>query len=196
MFSTWELILYIFLPGYLLVGGAVWFIRRRNRSQELRAPSPPAVNRTYLGLRNQLLQGLSGKVTLPEPRSATQPYAVLMDWHVTRGTATVVAVADGTASIYLSGGGGSLGGGQSQPVIHAAALRAVSVASEFQPQMQVTTDYPLPEPGSVIFYVVTNAGVFTAAATVTELSAHRHPLSKLGDCMQEIVTQYRLLAAR
>lgn len=34
----------------------------------------------------------------------------LMDWHVPNGTFTVLAAWDGTASIYLSNGGGYIGG--------------------------------------------------------------------------------------
>jgi hypothetical protein len=34
-------------------------------------------------------------------------HAVLMDWHVNTGTVTVMAAADGTASLYLSSGCGS-----------------------------------------------------------------------------------------
>jgi hypothetical protein len=44
--------------------------------------------------------------------SGDSVHSVLMDWHVTNGTATVFAAADGTASLYLSSGGGFLGGGQ------------------------------------------------------------------------------------
>ena len=117
----------------------------------------------------------------------------MMDWNTGNGLATVVAVADGTASIYLSSGGGSIGGGQSHPEIREAALKAVSLAAEFQPRMQPAAIYPLPEPGGVIFYAVTDAGVYSSSGTAEELAAQRHPLSRLGNAIQNIVTQYRLL---
>jgi hypothetical protein len=164
---------------------ATLFLRqRRNRKAN------PDV---YFGLRDQILQLKRDTIGLAAPQHDTDAWAVLMDWSVAGGTATVVAIADGTASIYLSSGGGSIGGGQSHDSIRQAAMRAVSVATEFQPEMRRVTGYPLPGAGEVLFYVLTDAGVFSASASENELSAHRRRLSKLGDAMQEIITQYRMI---
>jgi len=59
--------------------------------------------------------------------------------------------------------------------------------------MRATNSYPLTQSGQEIFYVLTDAGVFTASAYQEELSSHRHPLSKLGDAAQEVFTEYRLI---
>ena len=152
----------------------------------------PAEN-IYFRLRNQILQAKRDQLGLPITAHPTVPWAVVMDWGVSNGTATIVAISDGTASVYLSSGGGSIGGGQSHESIRKAARNAVSVAAEFQPQMQPATAHPFPQPGGVIFYALTDAGVFTATVSEAELSTHRHRLSKLGDALQEIITQYRLV---
>jgi hypothetical protein len=114
-----------------------------------------------------------------------------MDWGVNNGTATVVAVADGTVSIYLSSGGGSLGGGQGHAPIREAGQKFLNLAKESLPKMQKTTEYPLPGRGQVYFYVRTGAGVFTARTSQEELNSHSHPLRSLGDAAQEIITKYR-----
>jgi len=114
-----------------------------------------------------------------------------MDWGVGSGPATVVAVSDGTASVYLSNGGGYLGGGQAHESIRKAAQQAVSVAADALPATHQTTDFPLPQRGEVMFYLLTDAGVFTASALETEMGGHKHALSKLGNAMQEIITEYR-----
>jgi hypothetical protein len=155
--------------------------------------APPDPKSIYLGLRGQALNLKREKIGLPTPSKPTQPWAALMDWGLSSGTATVVAIADGTASVYLSSGGGSIGGGQSHESIRNAAKKMVTVAAEFQPQMRATNFYPLPRSGEVIFYLLTDARVFMVTASEEELSSHRHPLSKLGDAAQEIVTQYRLV---
>jgi hypothetical protein len=142
----------------------------------------------YFGLRNQILQARGEQLGLPVNPHPTDPWAVVMDWGLANGIATVVAISDGTASVYLSSGGGSIGGGQSHESIRKAARNAVSVAAEFQPQMQPSPACPLPHKGEVIFYALTDAGIFTAKASEAELSAHRHSLSKLGDALQEIIT--------
>lgn len=59
--------------------------------------------------------------------------------------------------------------------------------------MQLTDNFPLPESGGVIFYIVTERGVYMAKAAVELLSRNRHPLSELGNSMQTIITEYRML---
>jgi hypothetical protein len=101
-------------------------------------------------------------------------------------------LSDGNASVYLSSGGGFIGG-SSHESIHKAAQKMVAIAADCQPKALATTTYPLPRRAEVIFYFLTDAGVFTANAPEEELSSHRHPLSKLGDAAQNIITQYRLI---
>jgi hypothetical protein len=50
----------------------------------------------------------------------------------------------------------------------------------------------LPHQGEIIFYALTDAGIFTASAPEADLSAQNHPLAHLADALQEIITQYRL----
>ncbi len=114
-----------------------------------------------------------------------------MDWGVNNGTATVVAVADGTVSIYLSSGGGSLGGGQGHAAIREAGHKFLNLAKESLSKMQKTMEYPLPSKGQVYFYVRTSGGVFTARTSQEELNSRSHPLRSLGDAAQEIITKYR-----
>jgi hypothetical protein len=115
-----------------------------------------------------------------------------MDWGIPKGSATVVAMSDGNASVYLSHGGGFIGGSGHESVRKAAQL-TVAAANEVQPQMHATTTYPLPQPGEVTFYALTDNGVFTASALEADLKSGRSPLSRLSTAAQEIITQYRLV---
>jgi hypothetical protein len=116
---------------------------------------------------------------------------VLMDWHVTNGTATVMAAADGTASIYLSSGGGFLGGGQRYLPMREAAQKAVQMATSSQSRFEPTETTPLPPAGQVYFYITTSSGVRRAVAREADLRSGTDPLSALGNTMQQIVTIYR-----
>lgn len=152
-------------------------------------PSPEIV---YQGLRNMVLHGTRARFGLAAAKSPTDPWGVVMDWGVTNGTATVMALSDGSASIYMSGGGGYLGG-QKHESVRAAALLAVETAAEFQPKLTAATEYVLPSSGEVIFYILTDSGAFTASDKEEELRKPGHPLLKLGSAMQNIITQYRIL---
>jgi hypothetical protein len=145
----------------------------------------------YIGLRNTMLQGSRSKFGLTATAKPTEPWGVLMDWGVQKGTASVVAMSDGSASVYLSSGGGYIGGIGQEP-IRRAAQKAVEVARAVRLPSQPTTDYPLPEQHGVFFYFLTDAGVFVLRTSEQELNSSRHPLRELGDAMQRVITEYRL----
>ena len=93
----------------LVVVVVIWLaVRLRARSRNApSAISHPSPAEAYLGLRNLALQG--PQANFKKTQASTEPFAVLMDWGISRGTVTVAAFADGTASVYLSSGGGSIG---------------------------------------------------------------------------------------
>ncbi|MGA7830488.1 MAG: hypothetical protein WCA21_05975 [Terracidiphilus sp.] len=122
---------------------------------------------------------------------ADSVHAILMDWDIGNGTVTVLAAADGTASIYLSSGGGFIGGSQKFPEIRDAALRAIQLAADLISQFKPTETTGLPGEGEIYFYLTTSAGVFRAVATEERLSDGSDPLADLGAIMQDIVSEYR-----
>lgn len=177
----------------LVAVAAFWRLRSRDR-HAVRPHNQGAsgdVASVYTGLRNQLLQGT--RPPLVSVSSPTEPWAVLMDMGTTRGTATVVAAVDGTASIYLSSGGGYIGGGQQHDAIRNAGLHMVDLARQFQPLMQRTRDFPLPQDGQIVFYAVTDSGVFTIGASEQDLRSRHDWLANLYFAGQDVITQYRLL---
>lgn len=166
--------------------------RKPAAQQEAAFKSRPQGKNPYEDLRKLALQSSRGELGIPAPATKTQPWGAIMDWGLSEGWATVVAFSDGNASVYLSNGGGYLGG-TSREAIRSAAKRMVAFAGDYQPQMRLADGFPLPRAAQVAFYVLTDAGTFTATASQEELSSHRHALSKLGDAAQDVITQYRLL---
>jgi hypothetical protein len=108
-------------------------------------------------------------------------------------TITTVAFEDGTASIYLSNGGGFIGGGQRYETIKNAALEMLKVAERASKAMVPVKSHPLPEAGRTSFFVVTDSGVYSASAATKEIeSGPQHPLYALYAAGQNVITQYRL----
>ncbi|MDT8067696.1 MAG: hypothetical protein ROO76_05960 [Terriglobia bacterium] len=174
------------------------YVIARSRSRDSKRETQPAVESkpsaetVYQGLRNMVLYGTRERFGLGPPPHADDPWGVVMDWGVPAGTATVMALSDGSASIYLSSGGGYIGG-QKEESVRRATLEAIEVAREYPSQMRKTTDYVLPATGEVIFYLMSDTGVFMATEREVELHNPSHSLAKLGNAMQNIVTQYRIL---
>lgn len=139
----------------------------------------------YLKMREQAL-----RVRLPGLKE-NAVHAVLMDWFVGNGTATVVAVADGAASVYLSSGGGFTGGSESNTALRETALQAVQIAGRQRSLFRPIDDAVLPVAGEVLFYLTTSAGIHVAKADEDKLNVGTHQLTALGNAMQKIIMEYR-----
>jgi hypothetical protein len=124
---------------------------------------------------------------LPEPDS----WVALMDLGIDRGVASVVAVSDGSTSLYTSTGGGVIGAGEHDSV--ADANRAfLATIERLRPQIPATDDYPLPTSGEVRFSVHWPDGSRgSAVATNDELAAGGHPLSGAFAAGQDVITAIR-----
>jgi hypothetical protein len=157
-----------------------------------RAQQPPKADPgVYAGLRSQTLSVSRAAIGLP-PSTPTAPAAVLMDVAADDYTFTTVAIPDGTASIYLSTGGGFIGGGQRYESVRSAALGMVKAAESSLGKMKLVTNHPLPAAGNTSFYVVTGAGIYSATASTEEIERGQHPLYGLYAASQNVITQYRL----
>jgi len=163
----------------------------RHTDSHSSADTQAAPANAYMGLRSLVLEGTRANFGLGPASSATEPFAVVTDW----GDTTIVAVADGSASVYRSNGAGSIGGGQSHESIRKAALKAVELAAAAQPSMHATKQYPLAARGQVNFYVVTDAGVFTASASQDDLDSNRGPYSPLAYAVKNIISEYQRISA-
>ncbi|HEY4355412.1 MAG TPA: hypothetical protein VGN16_06675 [Acidobacteriaceae bacterium] len=123
--------------------------------------------------------------------SAGSVHAVLMDWPIPKGMITVLAGADGAASIYLSSGGGFIGGGQKPGVLQDSAKRAVDLATALLPEAAPVESRDLPPAGTVYFWITTGESVRRVAAQEDDLKKGKPPASALGAAMQAIITAYR-----
>lgn len=145
----------------------------------------------YLGLRDQALRTTRAAAGAAAGTPPADPYGVVMDLARADGQATVVAMAGGQASIYFSGGGGSIGG-EGNPQINKAARLAVLSARSVVSQTQPTRDFSLPGPGYVQFYVLTQAGVRTARFEEAALHDSTQAFHELYFAMHDVITEYRL----
>jgi len=149
-------------------------------------PSPPLDFRSMV-LRRDFLDGI-------EPAPGGGPRAVVMDWSLDRGAATLVAYDDGTTSLYFSTGGGVIGAGAHESVRRTAeAFRAEAarMGAEFAP---VPADDPLalPPANAAAFYLITDAATLRAGPLESSrLAAGSHPLAALGNRAQAVITAIR-----
>jgi hypothetical protein len=154
--------------------------------------SPASGEQVYQGLRTQILDLDPGTAGLPQGPGHRVLWGALMETGYLRGTATLVALADGTTSLYLSTGGGILGGGFHQSV--ADATRAfLAILEQHLPALHPDPDTALPAEGRVILRALTYAGRLTAEASEDELGYGRHQLSAVFHAGHRVITGLRLI---
>ena len=117
--------------------------------------------------------------------------ALLMETGYPEAVATLVAVADGTTSLYFSNGGGMIGAGEHAPV-RDANRSFLETAGSFLAQLSEVSDPTPPAVGHTQFVAVTPEGLKGAAASEDELGEGRHSHSQLYYAGQDVITQMRM----
>ena len=115
---------------------------------------------------------------------------VLMETGYAGAVATLVAMINGSASLYFSSGGGVIGG-EKLETVRIAARRFTQFGGIHLPEMLRCTEFPMPEVGQTVFYVLTPNGVFTQGAPAQELGAGGHSFSPLFHAGQYVIGQLR-----
>ena len=144
----------------------------------------------YDDLRRMALDMKAGDLGLDESQQA--PFGVLMEIDIDGETATITSFATGDASLYLSSGGGTIGGGEHESVA-TAARRFVDVAAANVSAMTPATTHPRPGPGQVTFYVLTPQGIVSASRAEQDLGEVKSDLSDLFYAGQDVLTAIRQL---
>jgi hypothetical protein len=142
-------------------------------------------------LRDQVLTtppevlGFASDAELPDV------YGILVDWSLGDVVASILALRDGSASLYTTSTFGIIGGG-GHAAVRAAAQGCVHVAAGCLAQSEAVTDFPLPAGDDVYFHLLTYADVRRCVADLDYLSDAGQPLHLLFDSAQEVLTQLRL----
>jgi hypothetical protein len=138
-------------------------------------------------LRGMALTMTAKKLGVPQDEPVV---GVVMDLSFDGGFASVTSFLTGEASIYLSSGGGSIGGG-AHASIQKAAKAFVAEAAKALPLLKPAIATPLPVHGKTAFYVITPKGLFTASEREQMLGEKRSELSPLFYAGQNVITAYR-----
>jgi hypothetical protein len=165
----------------IAVGVIVAVLRQRSRK-----PAPAEVSR---GLRDQAFTVAAKDFGISA--APHQPFLVVMDIAYPEAVASVVSSLSGDASIYISTGGGVIGGIGHERV-RQAAIAFVRESSKYMASMKTATEFPYPSAGNVRFYVRTPETVLASIEVPEpELGGGKHSLSRLFLAGQGVITQLR-----
>ena len=186
--------------GIILVGGLVFYLtscsnnstsndKQTNTAQDT-AKVKPTKESAFEGLRDMAFSVTPEQLGLSLPYDKAIVYGVVMDWEMGGATATIVSYQTGDASLYVSSGGGVLGGGQHKSVSN-AAKQFVSLAQTFLVKSTETENILLPVTDEVKFYLLTNKGVFLGVETIKNLENNSSLWLKLFEEGNNVLTELR-----
>lgn len=122
-------------------------------------------------------------------------YGVLTDWNIGDVTASIVAMRDGTASLYTTSTFGIIGGHGHEEVRQAAA-RCVKLAESFAASGEIVTEFPYPKGNLVYLYILAYDGVRRCVGNESALEQGSDPTLPLFEAAQEVLTHLRLITEK
>lgn len=192
---------YLIIKLIIIAGIIIYFISRKNKSNSNRANDisksgdSPKVHilpdNRYMGLRNMALNVTPEQLKLSLPADQTILFGVVMDWEIGDGTMSLITYQTGDASMYLSSGGGVIGGGQHQSV-NKVSKEFVSLSQKYLDKSLKTDLTPLPEKDGLKFYFLTNKGKFVALETIENIENKTSKWLELFESANNVITELRL----
>lgn len=128
------------------------------------------------------------------PDECPKVWGVMMELGNPDVVVSLVALLDGSVSIYLSDGDGVIGCGR-HPDVRIAARKMLQVAGRLQQQCQPVRQYPLPEVQQVNFYMLSHQGVLGVSADRIELDEGAIELAELYYAGHSLISIVELLGA-
>lgn len=117
-------------------------------------------------------------------------WGMVMETGFPEGAFTLVALAEGTTSLYFSNGGGIIGGGEHESVREASGY-FLTGAQQFYESGTKVKEYPSAKDGEVKFYFLTYDGVLMYSAIEDKLGNEKDPLSNLFFAAHEVISELR-----
>ena len=148
---------------------------------------------TFKKLRRIAFTTTPEQLRLSLPKDKTVVYGVIMDMEMGSAVATLTTFQTGDASLYLSNGGGIIGGFQHQNV-NIAAKQFVTVAQAYLDKATKTETTALPAADEVIFYLLTNDGIYSCHETFKDFEDNTSEFTKLFEEGNKVLTELRLVS--
>lgn len=170
---------------------------RRLRGEPAGAPKPAQereVAAIYMGLRGAVLSLDPSSVGIHPTPDMANVWGLVMDWSLDRGVATIISLADGTTSMYLSTGGGSIGAGAHQAAA-AASIKALHIAESMIDDFLPAQNAPVPAPARTALTLLTFSGLRRIEEDNTAFEKGTTRLSVVANAMQDVIHEIHLTEA-
>ena len=190
------MITYIIIGAVLIIASGIFLACKPKNQSADKQENTQTENKTeqqenpFNDLRQMALSATPEQLGL-ENSNETKVFGIVMDWDLGDGIATVAAYETGDASMYLSSGGGVIGGGQHDNV-RQAVFPYVQLGQGFLTKAEKTESTPLPDKDCVRFYLLTNKGIFYSQEKMKNIENENSDWLKLFEEANKVLTELRL----
>jgi len=182
------------LIGIILIIGVFFYLRNSNNGK---SETPQKTEKTeqekkefYENMRNMALTVTAEQLGINEIEN-DNVYGLVTEMGMDIGTATVVAFLTGDASIYLSSGGGFIGGGSHQDVNEKIKV-IIEKIQKFKQDAVKVENAELPKSDEIKFNFLTKNGLYQITAKNDEIMSEKSKFSELYKEVDEIMTLIRI----
>lgn len=193
-----------YIIGIILVGGLIFFMTScSNKSIDNNTTTNIDTSKeqgnqmqenTFEELRNMAFSVKPEQLGLLLPTDQTIVYGVIMDWEMGGGIATIISYQTGDASLYLSSGGGVIGGGQHENVSN-VTKQFVSLAQTFIAKATKTEATILPATDQVKFYLLTTNGIYVGQDIISNFENNTSEWLQLFEEGNNVLTELRMITS-
>jgi hypothetical protein len=145
------------------------------------------------GLRNMFLTTSAEQAGIQPSKEYPRVWGVAVDWPMGEHIATIVSLANGSASLYTTSTFGIIGG-IGHETVRTAAKKVVKEADRYFDDSSLTQDFSYPAKGHVRFFFTTFSGVRVIDTDWAALSERRSRYFELFDAAQDVLTQLRMVS--
>ncbi|MDH5181699.1 MAG: hypothetical protein OEZ39_17005 [Gammaproteobacteria bacterium] len=145
-----------------------------------------------VGLRDKIFHLDPADIGLAEADFGHPVWGMVMETGYSDFSYTLLVLAEGTVSLYLSNGGGIIGGGEHDSVREVAG-HFLSAAQAFYTHAKPVTDFPVPADGEVRFYFLTYNGVQLYSGQEEVFGNDQDDLSQLFYIAHGVISELRML---
>ena len=146
-------------------------------------------------LRHRIFTLDPGEIGISQENFSHPVWGMVMESGLDDGSFSLVTLADGTTSLYLSTGGAMIGAGEHKSVRDAVGYYLTG-AQYFFDQSRPVDAFPRPSRGRVIFYFLGFDGVSAYESDEQKLGVGQDALSNLFYAAQAVIAEIRKTEAQ
>lgn len=149
----------------------------------------------FLGLRSMAFSTSPQQLSLKIPDNKTQVYGIILDWDLGDAIATIIGFETGDASMYLSSGGGVIGGGQHDNVRN-VVKPYIKMGQDFLDKAVKSDTNTLPDKNCIKFHFLTNKGIYSVQEQMINIENETSDWLSLFEEANKVLTELRLISEK